>query len=187
MCVWRGVRRYLRNLYFPLHFSVSLKLFLKKTKSLVEEVGEKDNPWLRSVCHVGLLCVPVPPETISKVSLSLPLQCVFTAPACPLHTQRCYVGAATRREDLPPLCTLPLSQMSRAVHQTCVPSAGAGNPECLTLQTPLFTLHHLGQPHPRCFIYLSVPGLQVKLECVLMSPGGLAKTVSWVPGLEILI
>lgn len=133
----------------------------------MEEVGERGNPWLCSICHGGFLCIPVPPKTISEVSLSLPLQCVLAAPACPLHTRRRYVGAATQSEDLPPLCTLPLSQMSRAVHQACVPSTGAGNPECLTLQTHLFTLHHVSQPHPRCFIsYLSVPRLQVKLKCV---------------------
>lgn len=51
-----GGRRYLINLYFPLHFCVRLKLFLKKkhtTKSLVGEGGETHNPLQRVQLKLG--------------------------------------------------------------------------------------------------------------------------------------
>lgn len=172
-------RRYLINRYFPLHFCVRLKLFLKKkthnkvfgggrrrdTQSFAEGSTEARN-WLGELrlCPVGLLCVPVPSETIREVSLNFPLQCVPSS-SRPLHTVRCYVGATSQGEDLQPVHPTP-SPMSRAVHQTWYlhwsRKPRAPYPE--DPPVPSTTTSCYLCPHPQCSvscfcILLTVPGL----------------------------
>lgn len=143
----------------------------RDTQSFAESSTEAWN-WLGELrlCPVGLVCVPVPSETIREVSLNFPLQCI-PSPSHPLHTVRCYAGATSQGEDLQPVQPTP-SHVSRAVHQTWY-LHWSRKPRAPYLEdppVPSTTTSCYLCPHPQCSVScfcipLTVPGLLRKSVC----------------------